>query len=194
MATRINLIDWRTARRERNKQQFYALLGLAFAVSAAVVLGGYAVMSARIAHQQQRNDFLRAQIAELDKQIKEIQDLEKVKQNLLARMRVIEQLQASRSATVHFFDEVVNTVPEGVYLTAIKQNGASVTIDGVAESNGRVSTYMKSLDASHWFADPRLIVIKTGERNRLRESQFQLQVRRLTQPAAGDQTAAEGQP
>jgi type IV pilus assembly protein PilN len=105
-------------------------------------------------------------------------------------MRVIEELQASRSATVHFFDELVTTLPDGVNLTLIKQSGTNVTIEGTAESNGRVSTYMKNLDASPWFDDPRLVVIKTGEKSSLRRSDFTLQVKNLTKANAKQEADA----
>ncbi|GAC1628078.1 MAG: hypothetical protein NVS9B10_17650 [Nevskia sp.] len=180
MATRINLLDWRAERRARLKKQFLSLLGLGVLVSAAAVGLAYISMQQAVESQQGRNLFLTAQIADLDKQIKEIQELEKVKQNLLARMRVIEQLQQSRSATVHFFDEIVNTVPDGIYLTSVKQSGQNVTIDGIAESSGRISTYLKNLDSSPWFKDPKLVVIKTGEKNKQRNSEFTLQVTNLT--------------
>ncbi|MDR3417676.1 MAG: PilN domain-containing protein [Nevskia sp.] len=190
--TKINLLDWRAQRRQRRKQQFYAVLGLSFLISAGIVLIGYLVVDAAISHQQQRNGYLQQQIAELDKQIKEIQELQRVKANLLSRMRVIEQLQQSRSATVHFFDEIINTLPDGVYLTGIKQSGGNVTLDGIAESNGRVSAYMKNLDASPWFKDPKLVVIRTSDRNRQRSSEFQLQVTNLTK--AADSTPSAGAP
>ena len=147
-------------------------------------------MDAAISHQRSRNNFLQQQIADLDKQIKEIQELQKVKANLLARMRVIEQLQQSRSATVHFFDEIINTLPDGVYLTSIRQQGQNVTLDGIAESNGRISAYMKNLDASPWFKDPKLVVIKTDDKSRLRNSQFQLKVTNLTKTADNTPTPA----
>lgn len=182
MAMRINLLDWRSERRARLKKQFLSWLGIGCALSVAIVGLAYVSMQRAVESQQGRNQFLSQQIADLDKQIKEIQELEKVKQNLLARMRVIEQLQQSRSATVHFFDEIVNTIPDGVYLTSIKQNGENVTIDGVAESSGRISAYLKNLDSSPWFRDPKLVVIKTGEKNKQRNSEFTLQVTNLTKP------------
>lgn len=187
MSIRINLLDWRAERRQLRQRRFLAILGIACAASVAVVAIAYLSMSAAVEHQQARNQYLSQQITELDKQIKEIQELEKVKQNLLARMRVIEQLQQSRSATVHFFDEVLNTLPDGVYLTSIKQSGQNVTVDGVAESNGRISSYLKNLDASPWFKDPKLVVIKTDDKAKLRHSQFTLQVSNLTkaEPANG---------
>lgn len=181
MTTHINLLDWR---RERRKREFVATLGLGIAAAAGLVLAGWMLANGELEYQHTRNEFLRGQIREMDQRIKEIQELERVRANLLARMRVIEELQASRSASVHFFDELVNTLPEGVSLTGVKQQGDQVSLDGVAESNGRISTYMKNLDASPWFTDPRLIVIKTSESGQRRKASFQLQVRRLTSPEA----------
>ena len=178
--TKINLLDWRSARRARRRQQFMLLLGLGAAVSLGLVVLSYLAMDVAVDHQQKRNAYLQQQIAEMDKQIKEIQELQKTRANLLARMRVIEQLQQSRSATVHFFDEIINTLPDGVFLTGIRQAGNNVTLDGIAESNGRISAYMKNLDGSPWFKDPRLVVIKTGNQGRVRNSEFQLQVTNLT--------------
>ncbi|MBI3171769.1 MAG: PilN domain-containing protein, partial [Hydrocarboniphaga effusa] len=97
-----------------------------------------------------------------------------------ARMKVIEELQASRSAMVHFFDEIVNTLPDGVYIKTLKQQGVAVTVDGVAKSNGRVSAYMKNIESSTWFADPKLVVINTRDANKRRQSEFQLQFKNLT--------------
>ena len=190
MAVKINLLDWRTEVNTLRKNQFFAMLGAGAAVA---ILGVFIVwygVTGAIEYQQERNRFLQAQIAEMDKKIKEIEELEKVKANLLARMKVIEQLQASRAAMVHFFDEILNTLPEGVYLKSLKQNGASVTIDGVAESNNRVSAYMKNIESSRWFAEPKLVVINTKDVNKRRRSEFQLQFKNLTKqkPAA----AAEG--
>ncbi len=182
MTTHINLLDWRKARRERRKRDFAATLGLGVAIAGGIVVAAWMLTSGQLEYQQARNQYLRDQIKELDQKIKEIQELERVRANLLARMRVIEELQASRTASVRFFDELVNTLPEGVNLTGLKQQGAQVTLDGVADSNGRISTYMKNLDASLWFADPKLVVIKTNEKDQRRKSEFQLQVTRLTTP------------
>lgn len=186
MTTHINLLDWRKARREQRKQDFIASVGLGVAVAGGLVAAGWMLVSGQLSHQQARNSYLRAEIKEMDKKLSEIQELERVRANLVARMRVIEELEAGRTASVHFFDEIVNTLPEGVNLTGLKQQGANVTLDGIAESNGRISTYMKNLDASPWFADPRLVVIKTDEKQQRRRAQFTLQVKRLTQPKAAD--------
>lgn len=186
MAIKINLLDWRQELRDARKKQFLSLLGLSSIASAGLVLLGLLAANEAVDHQNSRNAYLKQQIAETEKKIKEIQDLERTKASLLARMRVIEQLQASRAATVHFFDEIVNTLPEGITLTAIKQSGNNVNIDGIAESNGRVSTYMKNLENSEWFADPRLVVIYTNPKDKQRKSTFTLQVKNLTKATAKD--------
>ncbi|MES2489286.1 MAG: PilN domain-containing protein [Pseudomonadota bacterium] len=187
MAIKINLLDWRQELRDARKKQFISLLGLSSIACAALVLLGMLLASEAIDHQNSRNAYLKQQITETEKKIKEIQDLEKTKASLLARMRVIEQLQASRSATVHFFDEIVNTIPEGITLTSIKQSGTNVSIDGIAESNGRVSTYMKNLESSEWFTEPRLVVISTNPKDKLRKSTFTLKVKNLTKATPKDQ-------
>lgn len=198
MATRINLLDWRATRRARRRKEFLSLLGLSVGAGVALLGLGYMTMTGAVEHQDQRNAYLTAQINDLDKQIKEIEELEKVKANLVSRMNVIQQLQESRSATVHFFDEIVNTLPDGIYLSSIKQSGQNVTLEGTAESSGRISAYIKNLDASPWFSNPKLVVIKTGEKNKQRNSEFTLQVTNLTRAAADSESAAgisvEGQP
>lgn len=186
MAVKINLLDWRTELKTVRQQQFFAMLGGGAAIAIGAILVVYYGVSGAIDHQRERNRFLEQQIVEMDKKIKEIEELEKVKANLLARMKVIEELQASRAAMVHFFDEILNTLPEGVYVKSLRQAGAAVTIEGVAESNNRVSAYMKNIESSRWFADPRLVVINTKDVNKRRQSEFQLQFMNLTRqkPAA----------
>ncbi len=177
MATiHINLLDWRAARRERRKQQFGVAAGMTAALAAGIVVIGLLAVNTALSNQNERNEFLKGQIAEMDRQIKEIQELEKTKANLIARMEVIQQLQKDRSDIVHFFDEMVNILPDGVYVTSVKQQGNKITIDGVAESNGRISTYLKNLDASEWFSDPRLVVIKAQQDQFRRLSNFTLSV------------------
>lgn len=189
--TKINLLDWRAARREKRRQEFVTRMGLGVLAALSILALAWMSMNNAIETQQQRNDYLTQQIEETDQKIKEIEELEKVKANLLARMRVIERLQASRSATVHFFDELVNTLPDGIMLTMIKQTGDTVQIEGIAESNGRISSYIKNLEASPWFNNPKLVVIKTSEKNRQREGQFTLQVQNLTKQSKEDQEKAK---
>ena len=192
MSAHINLLDWRAQEREERKRQFGVMAGGSFGLGAVIMLAVILGVNADINTQTERNSILQQQIVEMDLKTKEIQDLERTKANLLARMRVIEELQQSRSASVHFFDEVVNTLPEGVYLTLLKQAGAEVEIQGVAESNGRVSAYMKNLESSEWFANPKLVVIKTVEKNKSRTSEFTLRVKNLTKPQAGAGSEEEG--
>lgn len=185
--TKINLLDWRAQRRELRKRRFVAMMAAAAAVAGLVLTVAFLFVDGALDGQNARNEYLSRQIAEVDEKIKEIQELERVKSNLLARMRVIESLQASRSASVHFFDELVQTLPEGVTLTAIKQTGTEVTLEGAAESNGRVSSYMKNLEASPWFENPQLVVIKTSDAGPAKRSDFTLRVKNLTKPAAPDE-------
>jgi type IV pilus assembly protein PilN len=188
--TKINLLDWRAERRARRLEQFRNLLILGLILAVVVVMMMYLAMTKAISNQQARNSYLKQQIAEIDQKIKEIEDLERTKQNLLARMRVIEELQSSRSGTVHFFDEMVNLIPDGITLNSIKQVGDTVTLEGTAESNGRISSYIKSFEASPWFSDPRLVVIKTSEKNNQREGRFTLQVKNLTKASKAADPAA----
>lgn len=176
----INLLDWREARREARKNRFLATLGLAAVLSAGVVMLGWSWFDQAIEHQKQRNGFLENEIAKIERQIKEIRELEKVRDNLITRMRIIERLQQSRAQIVHYFDQVVETLPEGVYLTSLKQSGTSTTVNGVAESNGRVSAYMVNLDESPWFNDPQLVVIKTRNQDRRRFADFTLNFKTVT--------------
>ena len=157
---RINLLPWREAERKRKRQEFILSIGAAVATAALVVLLGRWQMSAAIGHQNARNQVLTGEIAELDKQIQEILGLENQKSRLLARMEIIETLQRSRPEIVHVFDEVVRVLPEGVYLTYLKQSGTRFEIRGVAQSSTRVSAFMRNIDGSEWLADPALQVVQ----------------------------------
>ena len=160
---RINLLPWREAERKRKRQEFFLSIGAAVATAALVALLGRWQMNAAIEHQGERNRIISDEIAELDKQIQEIVGLEKQKERLLARMEIIETLQRSRPEIVHVFDELVRMLPEGVYLTYLKQTGTRFEIRGVAQSSTRVSAFMRNIDASEWLADPALqIVQRTG--------------------------------
>ena len=162
---RINLLPWRDSERKRKRQEFILSIGAAIATAALVTLLGRWQMSAAIEHQNDRNRIISEEIAELDKQIQEILGLENQKRRLLARMEVIETLQRSRPEIVHIFDEVVRVLPEGVYLTYLKQSGTRFEIRGVAQSSTRVSAFMRNIDASEWLADPALRIVETKGRD-----------------------------
>ena len=158
---RINLLPWRESERKRKRQEFFLALGAGVATAALVVLLGQWQMSASIQHQEGRNTFLTNEIAELDKQIEEINGLDAQKQRLLARMEIIETLQRSRPEIVHVFDEIVRILPEGVYLTYLKQTGTKFELRGIAQSSTRVSTFMRNIDSSEWLSDPALQIVQT---------------------------------
>lgn len=190
-AVRINLLDWRAERRQRRQQQFGVAAGVSAAAAAAIVLGTLMAVKSQVEYQTQRNDFLKQQIALMDKQIEEIKNLEKTKANLIARMEVIQKLQKTRSDIVHFYDEMVSLLPDGLYLTSIKLQGNRVTLDGVAESNGYISTYLKSLDSSEWFSDARLVVIKTRKDQLRRVADFTITVTAFQKAQGANSTQDE---
>jgi type IV pilus assembly protein PilN len=164
---RINLLPWRAERRKLREREFYMLLA-ASAVGgllALLLLVGW--MGARIDNQDQRNQYLTNEIKNLDKQIEEIKELDKTRSQLLTRKQIIEQLQSNRSQMVHLFDEMVKTIPDGVRLTSMKQAGDTLTLEGVAESNARVATYMRNIDNSPWMgrSDLRKIENKAGAKD-----------------------------
>lgn len=145
---KINLLPWREELRAEKTRQFASLLGMCVFMTIAIVAAVHLNIANQIDHQQFRNSILNREISQLDLALKEIKALEETKQKLLSRMEVIQSLQQQRPQIVHLFDEFVRTVPEGIFLTSIKQNGKDLTINGIAESNGRVSAYMRNIEAS----------------------------------------------
>ncbi|HET9694387.1 MAG TPA: PilN domain-containing protein [Steroidobacteraceae bacterium] len=186
---RINLLPWREAERKRKRQEFILSLGAAVATAALVTLLGHWQMSASISHQQARNDLLGREIAALDKQIEEINGLDAQKRRLLARMEIIETLQRSRPEIVHVFDEVVRVLPEGVYLTYLKQTGARFELRGVAQSSTRVSSFMRNIEASEWLTDPTLQIVETKSEAG-RGAEFTLFANQRSQVAPGEDEEA----
>jgi type IV pilus assembly protein PilN len=158
---KINLLPWRETQRKQRRQEFMYSIGAAVATAALVTLLGRWQMSSAIAHQNERNEYLGTEIAELDKRITEILGLENQKKRLLARMEIIETLQRSRPEIVHVFDELVNTLPDGVNLSFVKQNGERIEMRGATQSSTRVSALMRNIDQSQWLADPALQVVET---------------------------------
>ena len=157
---RINLLPWRAERRKQRQKEFSVLLGMSAlgAVLLSFLMVGY--YKAQISGQNERNQYLTDQIAEVQKHIDEIKLLDEKKAKLLARKEIIEKLQANRSQMVHLFDSLVRTIPDGVILTAIKQDEDTLTLQGRAQSNARVSTYMRNLEGSGWMSKPDLSIIE----------------------------------
>ena len=152
----INLLPWRERQREERKQQFMVQLGIAAVLAAAVVGVADRIVNSSIDNQREVNDYLRSQITVLDQKLTEIRQLQEQKKALTARMAVIQELQGNRPIIVRLFDELVRTLPDGVYYNSIVRTNDSISLQGVAESNSRISALMRDLDASEWFADPDL--------------------------------------
>jgi type IV pilus assembly protein PilN len=171
---RVNLLPWREEQRNQRKTEYLTIVGIC-AVIALMVWGAvHWHFNERIDYQKSRNDYLQSEIKKLDEKIKEIQELEKEKDRLLARMKAIETLQTSRPIIVHIFDELVDSLPEGVYLKEISQAGKKFTIKGVAQSNARVSNYMRNVEKSDWLKNPTLDVIETSTEDGRRIANFTL--------------------
>ncbi len=159
----INLLPWRDELRKRREKEFIITAVIAALMMGGVVLGVHLHYESRIAYQTQRNSFIETEIAGLDKKLKEIENLKKERDSLIARTKVIQDLQAGRPEIVHVFDELVTTLPEGVYYTKVTQKGRKLSLQGVAQSNARVSSLMRSLESSTYFDNPDLKVITTKQ-------------------------------
>ena len=180
---RINLLPWREQLREERKQRFLVALGGVLLVSAGLVFLGDQYFSSAIENQTARNDFLRKEISVLDTRIKEISELKTRRQQLLERMKIIQDLQGNRPIIGRIFDQLVRTLPDGVYFTDLKMSGKSISIAGAAESNNRVSNLMRNLDASEWLTAPNLTEVKAVTQGAVDQANtFQLTVQQ-TQPS-----------
>ena len=158
---RINLLPWRDEERKERKLKFLVALGGAAVGAFLVAFVGYLMMDSMVSAQEARNDKLKDEITELDKQIEKINSLEADKARFISRMDVIEKLQRSRPEIVHVFDEIAKQLPDGVYLTGISQTGARFRFEGVAQSSTRVSAFMRNIDGSNYLKNPELEVVET---------------------------------
>jgi len=173
----INLLPWREAqRRERNRVTMMACIAM-WVVSALIVFVGKAYMDSRIEHQENRNAYVQSEIDALSKVIREIEDLKEKRDQLLARMQVIQTLQTNRSQIVHVFDDLVTKLPKGVYYDNINKSADKLTIGGNAQSNGRVSALMRNLDSSDWFDNTSLKVVDVVDKNGAPVSKFNVEVK-----------------
>jgi len=183
--TRINLLPWRETLRKEKQRQFVSIAISAVVLMVVIILYIHLHIGSQIKAQNARNDYLKNEIASVENKIKEIKTLETEKKNLLSRMNVIQQLQGKRPEIVHLFYEVMKNVPPGIYLTAITQKGTALEIDGVAQSNTRISAFMRNLALTEWLKDPRLEVIKAQKGKDARTSTFKLHVQQVQQEAQG---------
>ena len=159
MITRINLLPWRDMKRREQDRQLLTMAASAWILMGVVVFYAHVHVSALIDNQSKRNEFLNQEIAKVDQEIKDIAELKKKRADLIARMNVIYQLQGDRTQVVHLFDELARKLPDGVYFTGLKHSGTTIALQGLAQSNARVSALMRNLASSDWFADPELEVV-----------------------------------
>ncbi|OGQ51682.1 MAG: pilus assembly protein PilN [Deltaproteobacteria bacterium RIFCSPLOWO2_02_FULL_53_8] len=178
---RINLLPWREQLREERKQRFLVTLAGVLIVAAGVVFLGDQYLSGAIEQQSARNDFVRKEIAVLDTRIKEISELKTRRQQLLERMKIIQDLQGNRPIIGRVFDQLVRTLPDGVYFTGLKMTGKNIAIVGASESNNRVSSLMRNLDGSDWLTAPNLTEVKADTPGEMGQSNiFQLSVQQTS--------------
>ena len=190
--TKINLLPWREELRQEQKKAFVMMAFMSIVLAGAIYGLVYFQMQSKIDYQLSRNNFMTSEIKKLDDEIKEIRELQKVRRSLVERMEVIQDLQASRPSIVHLFTEIVSTVPNGVYLESMTQTGSNLLINGEAESNARVSTYMRNLSASEWLKDPNLTVIEIEDITVNRISTFTLTVKQTSPNATEEENSDDG--
>ncbi|HVF65039.1 MAG TPA: PilN domain-containing protein [Casimicrobiaceae bacterium] len=203
---RINLLPHREQKRVARQRQFVSMAMLLGIGALGVVGLVHFVLATQIEGQNSRNDLLKSEIAKLDEQIKEIDKLREQIAQVLARKQVVETLQANRNESVHLLDQLVRQLPDGIYLKSIRQSGAKVTLVGYAQSNARVSTLMRNVQASPWLASPELVEIKLvpapvvpGQKpaalgDKVNEFTMNVQVKRVTPPVAVATPAAAAAP
>jgi type IV pilus assembly protein PilN len=190
---RINLLPWRVELRQKRKKEFLVALAGSLVVAVGVVYLSKLTVQGWTRGQQARNQVLKTEIAALDKQIQEISGLEGQRDRLVARMQVITQLQRSRPEVVHLFDELVNAIPEGVYLTEVVQQGVRIEVRGNAQSSTRVSALMRNIDDSEWLRQPGLEGVDFVTRGTERNAQFRVFAEQVPM-ASPDGDVAQGAP
>lgn len=173
---RINLLPHREIRRKEQQKQFMLALALVAIVGAAIAYGTYFYLSEQYDDHVSRNKYLTGEIAKVDKEIEEINRLKEQTASLLARKQVVETLQSNRSETVHLLDQLVRQLPDGMYLRSVKQQGAKVAINGVTQSQARVSTLMRNLESSQKLGNPALVEIRAFTQGQTRANEFTMNV------------------
>lgn len=176
---RVNLLPWREELRAQKRTEYFTAVGIFGAI--ALMLWGlvHIHFNERIDYQKSRNTYLQTEIDNLDSKIERIKELEREKEQLLARMKAIETLQTSRPIIVHIFDELVTSLPDGVYLREVSQTGKKIEIKGVAQSNARVSSFMRNIEASEWLSNPSLEIIETKTSDGRRTANFTLKIEQV---------------
>ena len=181
----LNLLPWRAELRRQQQKDFLTAAAFGVLITLLLLLLLHLDINSMIDYQDERNKYIQSEIVSLDSKIKEIQDLEIKRKRLLAKMEVIQELQASRPEIVHLFDELGRTIPEGLYLTDLSQSDKNLIVNGMAQSNARISAYMRNLESSAWLKDPVLNIIETKveskDNRKERQSRFTLQIKQATE-------------
>ncbi len=187
---RINLLPWRAELRREQRIEFGIMLGITAVVAIVVSLAVWWYYDQKIDYQKQRNAFLDAEIAKLDKKIEEIKSMEQERERLVKRIEAIQNLQTVRPLEVRLFDEIVTTLPDGVYIKQIDHKGSAITIRGSAQSQSRVSNYMRNIEASKWLTNPKLEVVQTTQETKEgdRTSDFVLHVDQVLPTVEGEES------
>ncbi len=185
--TRINLLPWREARRSKRQRDLLLMLAAAALSALGIVFAVHTEIANRIEYQQERNDYLRGEIARLKKAAEELQELQKTKSRLVERLNVIQQLQASRPGMVRMLDQLVRLIPQDIFLTGFKTAENQVTLNGIARSDNIISDFMRSIRAANLFGEPVLQIIETRNVNNVQTRVFDLIVplKLETNPAEG---------
>jgi type IV pilus assembly protein PilN len=189
---KINLLPWREAYRKEKKDQFIAILIGVFIISALLAYVWISSVESAIDNQNSRNRLLETEIAALEKQVQEIAELKKVRDDLLTRIKVIQDLEGTRPVIVRYFDDLVRAVPDGVHLNSVVRTGDVISIEGIAESTNRVSSLMRNLDQSDWFASPNLTSVTAAPAEGEQANLFKMTVK-TSAPQEQVDAAANGE-
>ncbi|MBU2886619.1 PilN domain-containing protein [Gilvimarinus agarilyticus] len=185
MAT-INLLPWRDKHREEKKKEFIGIMVIVAVVAAVIAFAWISHANGKVDHQRARNQMLDNEIKQLDKQVKEIEQLQARREELLELMRLIRDLEGTRSVIVHQFDDLVRALPDGVFLTKLSREGDVVSILGIAESNNRVSSFMRNLSASDWYEDPSLSSVEVAPEEGGQANAFEMTVKAVVSAELSD--------
>ena len=190
---RINLLPHRELKRAARKREFIFVAAGTLVFALATALLAHTVLAGMVEAQQNKNKFLKAEIAKVDKEIEEIQRLKEQTAALLARKQIVETLQANRTEAVHLLDQLVRQLPDGIYLKGVKQTNDRINLTGYAQSNARIATLMRNFDSSPWLTNAELVETKAVQLNNLRVNEFSLniQFRKTPAPDAGKPQAGK---
>lgn len=185
---KVNLLPWREALRQQRQKNFLAVLALTAIVAVGCVLAANQMMNNLLADQNGRNQFLRSEVQKLDREIQRIEELEEVRDGLISRKNVIERLQGSRSLMVHLFNEIAQTVPDGITLTNVRQSALELTLNGTSQSESRVSDYIRQIESATWLTDPRLRIIEADQSEARPDQPFVFELRaQVRQPGSDEE-------